>query len=873
MTSLFAFGLVVIWLALQHAQGGLSSAIGPAKVVISEDVDPDQMQNNAYARPPNSPLKSSPPACPGKDKLLHVEASDRARKALTGWLAKDTIRLIFIYFDLVVGNLTFHPGSCPHANKSAIVAQTPLAWVLSNGESNGGGSIASHSFAHAYLTLPVSYPRIYSMGILDGHYVGYMRHDVYRMKVVVNPTQQENDVDKNCWNELNKTERASLMLEVVQGFVSELEQRPAENTTKWTMCYTDPTSKNLPPSTSLLVPKTPVYVCQDEDGSMRKLERDSFLTGLFGLFLCLSLAALVFQLYAFSKGIWFLRIWGEKQPKPFRFENGRLFHKEDEFFSNSRLPMHVTVGGLLMSDIVLGRQAFVRMKWILFLAVCFFLYAVWPNLLVQSILNPTSPIVRLGVHSEETFGRNLSCNPNVPATLSLSVISTGFYCSAGPMFSFIYSILLFIDDPSAVGSYIFKAFSLAPLQHASSIFLNIVAFLRVILLFPLKPPSRAQAANYNKDAECCTKLSFVLFVIRAFVLAQLFFWFPIFSIIMIDVVFSFVGEILDITGFRTVCTLVEGPPSSRPSENEKPDGCLPFLFWLVLSLPLIVLYIEGSELLMFLLLSSISLYMTYPLPTFLVVSWLVALVAETQNILHDYRSPMLFIQEKFVEKVMSLAKNHIKLKKTPRADATDEFILTGPRLYLKNKPKNRPAVDWSLFFRLSQKAWDSVCLQLLSHQERNVFSPITKDDGRCVRPVFWSLDVRTDAERNKNPTMLKLQKILWMRFFQRLAKLVFLVTLFLAIIVLLVAFNSLWKDPNPKDTSSLLLTILVVPLYTFVRTKVSPFSLSIDEKLLVEKSLDKELEKCFRSSIVNVSEFKLWIVLLKCLILFLFSFL
>ena len=119
-------------------------------------------------------------SCSRQNVSLRVEASEEARKDLSGWLAKDTTLLVFIYFDLVVSSVTYHPGSCPNDGKTAIDAQTPLAWVLTSGGPNGGGDIGTHSFAHAYLTLPVSYPRIYSMGILDGHYVASMRHEVLR---------------------------------------------------------------------------------------------------------------------------------------------------------------------------------------------------------------------------------------------------------------------------------------------------------------------------------------------------------------------------------------------------------------------------------------------------------------------------------------------------------------------------------------------------------------------------------------------------------------------------------------------------------------------------------------------------------------------
>ena len=171
---------------------------------------------------------------------FRVEASDEARKDLSGWLTKDTTRLVFIYFDLVVGNLTYHPGSCPNDGKTAIDAQTPLAWVLTIGGPSGGRDIGTHSFAHAYLTLPVSYPRIYSMGILESHYVPRMRHEVYGMSVVVDNATAAVD-GESCWNELNKTEKASLMLEVVQDLVRALDR--SDNTTSWSMCYTDPTKR------------------------------------------------------------------------------------------------------------------------------------------------------------------------------------------------------------------------------------------------------------------------------------------------------------------------------------------------------------------------------------------------------------------------------------------------------------------------------------------------------------------------------------------------------------------------------------------------------------------------------------------------------
>ena len=305
-----SFGLVAVFFCMQ----GVRAATGPTNMLHAshEDISLSVTQSETFLQSRSI-----------QNVSLRVEASDKARKDLSGWLAKDTTRLVFIYFDLVVGNLTYHPGSCPNDGKTAIDAQTPLAWVLTSGGPDGGGDIGSHSFAHAFMTLPVSYPRIYSMGILDGHYVASTRHEVYGMKLVVGNTTT---VDGNsCWNELNKTEKASLVLEVVQDFVRDLDR--SDNTTSWSMCYTDPTNEDLPFSNSPLIPYTPAYVCQDGNGSMQRLERDSFLKALFVLFVILSFGALALQLYALSMGLRFLRLWGETKEVFSPLDNGNYFAK------------------------------------------------------------------------------------------------------------------------------------------------------------------------------------------------------------------------------------------------------------------------------------------------------------------------------------------------------------------------------------------------------------------------------------------------------------------------------------------------------------------------------------------------------------------
>ena len=269
--------------------------------------------------------------------------------------------------------------------------------------------------------------------------------------------------------------------------------------------------------------------------------------------------------------------------------------------------------------------------------------------------------------------------------------------------------------------------------------------------------------------------------------------------------------------------------------------------WIPFSLTFAMLYIQGSELLMFAILSSVSLYIAYPLQTLLIVSWSLALVVETQNFLHDYRSPLLAVQGKFIDKVKTLAADFVEIK------TNDDDSM---HLCLGSTSSRGENVDWTKFFKLSQHVWTKTCLGLVT-SDKGSFSGTEQHKGldnvHYVRFVLQWLDVRPDDEVNKTSTKKKLQKNLWVRCLKGLIRLLILVLLFLSLVMILLAFNSLWKDPNPKDTNSLLLTILIVPMYTFVRTKLSGNSVTDDEKLLLEKVLDVELEKCLRDSIERVS--------------------
>ena len=470
-------------------------------------------QNNLLAAdqqnmttPTTSPVTASP-LCPGKQDLLQVEASDEARKALVGWLAKDTARLIFIYFDLVVGNLTYHPGSCPDDGMSAIDAQTPLAWVLTSGGPDGGpGAPGSHSFAHAYLTLPVSYPRIYSMGILEGHYVANLRHEVYKMKVVVDNSSYVDGAD--CWADMNTTEKTSAMLEVIQGFVSDLERAAAsKNTSSWRVCYSDPTvaDAHFPTSSSALLPHTPAYICQNEYASVEKLERDSFLKGLHYLFVGLCCGSVVLQFFAFSKALNFLWFWGARRSSRKLLRKTKTFDK-DGLFDKSRLPDHVTVGGLLSSDIAFGQRAFFRLKFLLVWTVCCLVYGVLTNLLVHYILLPTDSIAKLRVSSSETLDSKVPCHVGGGGgSYRVWYVTYSVY---GPLFVLIFSVFVRNSRSVSMKAALLKSFSVLAYAFAPLIFLIVLKNIKYILQVPIKRPwlKVSKFRNTGRSAGVCALL-------------------------------------------------------------------------------------------------------------------------------------------------------------------------------------------------------------------------------------------------------------------------------------------------------------------------------------------------------------------------------
>ena len=804
--------ILILSAVLVCVHDGSASSIGQNNLL---DADQQNMTT-----PTTSPVTASP-LCPGKQDLIHVEASDEARKALVGWLAKDTGRLIFIYFDLVVGSLTYHPGSCPDDGMSAIDAQTPLAWVLTSGGPDGGpGAQGSHSFAHAYLTLPVSYPRIYSMGIFEGHYVATLRHEAYRMKIMVaNSTSFDAE---SCWKSLNKTEKSSLMFEVVESFVSNLgEGVTSKNTTSWRMCYSDPTGEDLPFSSSPLIPHTPVYICRDERGSLQRLEQDPFLKGLFTSLIGLSVAL---QLFVLSKAAQSVKNWLENSSR-FELRNGKMV-SDSEFFDKCRLPVHVTIGGVLGSNVAFRWMAFPWLKPLLMMAIYFIFYVFWPYYLAQVLLNPSTHTSKFAVSTFETFGQHSCCNSTPWLRHSHASTFNYFFLALISVWTYMYAVVFFPELAPVFLSSLLRAF----LKPAASFFRSLSLTYFGQFLFNIRRYSgNREDSSKSERRSLLSILSIFIVEIPHFLLMCLLFFltevhFLVFRLPSLIKVFL------------------------KESQAKRVRMLVLFLFNTMYLCLIFFPFINVSELLIFTCLSFVCLYITYPTQTLLVITWSVALVKETQNIIQDYRAPLLAVQKGFVEKMKSLMKDHIK------REGDEEGSIRFSRLCFEKVSHSGRTVNWKVFCQRSESVWLKVCLQLVTGSKKTVsMSTNLWNEVHCAKHVKKWLDVRKDNRTDDdNSTLEELQKILWMRLLYDFSKLSVLVLCFLSAAMIILSFNSLWKYSNPKNTNVLLLIILVVPFYTFVRGRLSSSSLSDDEVMLVERRFDVDLEKCFHESMAHV---------------------
>ena len=802
---------------------------------------PVGQSNTTFASAPSNSTTTSTnaskfPACTGNNVSLVVDASSEAREDLLVWLAKDTMRVVLIYFDLVVGSLVYHPGTCPNDRKSATDAQTPLAWALTSSATSGANE--PHTLADAYLTLPFSYPRTYSLGILNGHYVGYMYHEHYRMKMVVRD-------DDGCWSKLDKDLKAAEMGAAVRRFLrnSTFEVRheiDSKNTgiSKWRLCYSDPSEYDLPASTSLLITRTPAYVCQEKSGSYEKLQQGVFLRGLRIFFPMLTIGMFVLQLLAVRKGVHLLRAWGEEDEH--LHERNEQLVLTDDFFSISKIPVQATVGGLLSSECVLGRQAFDHFKKLVLCFGVFTVFGLWPVINVL-ILAPVSWLPdttsTTAVYQSETIWPFFSCGTFSTYGRSAPTVLSGFiagnYTSGGVVLAFIICVYFVYSSKQKLHAVVF----LNGFQYASAfmvdwalcLFLNILVFLRITLQYPSLPYYRRWYAlcpekidNDKESWSCKNKRERTrLPLSKKSVFAQLIFWLLLLPILVVAATAGLV---------KHIC---------QPLVNIWVSSKLFSLVLLFLSFPFYILffYIQSSELLAFFLLSSVSLYITYPLPTLITVSWMLALAVEAQNLLHEHRQPLLAARKPFMKKLKEITERFVE------ADGKKPGGLS-----MRSVDRDGHKVDWKKFTKKLDQVWLKTYLCLWPAETASESEDFHGVETNIL--LTW-LDVRNHKEVRSNKALLVLQKILLARLFKGVLYLFFLVVLFLSVVLLLLAFDSLWKNTNPKDTNTLLLAFLAVPFYTMVRTKFSTSSLTEDQKEFLKRAFDVELESCFKESLVG----------------------
>ena len=460
---------------------------------------------------------------------ITIDPSREARLELGRLLQRKTLdkklQLIFVYFNLIVGNATgnttYHPGSCPADGRSERDAKTPLSWAIAY-ETNGQSVFHDHSFARAYLTLPVSHPRLYSFGYLDGDYVRYVNHYKYNMSIeVTDYLNSAGGKEISCWESLSDDTKAALVTEQVQQIVLEIENRTTTSSS-WEVCYSDPVKTGLK-TASLLTGNTPAYMCVPRDQPSNQLPvllpllRDQPLHWFRRFLISLGLVAAALQLYIVFFVADLAVNWGnDKKQKPAMQEGeNELLQLRENFFSKVHLPVRVTIGGLLNDARMFGPRAFRRLKIGLLLLTLLTMYMFWPLYLMLYVFSARKSESNSGdrLLYPDSFG---ICGQG--GNLGTSTDLFWFYATFigavllpfAPIIGFM--IIKFSDQKNTIGTNsravehvdLLKA-ARFPIRWAHLFCLAIICFARPLLCIPLH---REHSTVFSEKRPCYAWLAF-----------------------------------------------------------------------------------------------------------------------------------------------------------------------------------------------------------------------------------------------------------------------------------------------------------------------------------------------------------------------------
>ena len=814
---------------------------------------------------------------------ITIDPSREARLELGRLLQRKTLaktlQLIFVYFNLVVGsateNTTYHPGSCPANGRSERDAKTPLSWAIAY-ETNGHSVFHDHSFARAYLTLPVSHPRLYSLGYLDGDYVRYVNHYKYNMSIeVTDYLYSTGGKEISCWESLFDDTKAALVTEQVQQFVLEIENRTTTSSS-WEVCYSDPKTVRHRSTASLLIDYTPVYMCvprdqpADQPPMRNRLHRDQLFHWFQGFLIFLGIAAAALQLYIVFIVTDFALNWGDdRQQKPARRERqNETLQLRENFFSKFHLPVRVTIGGLLNDVRMFGPDAFRRLKIGLLLVTLFTIYMFWPLYLMVYILSP--------IKSESSSGDRLLYPDSFGGwcqggNLGTSTTTVWFYfvfiSAVALSLVFITVILIHTCQQKATGGVDSEAVEHADLPKAArfpirwgySIVLAIICFARPLLCIPI---FRRHWTVYSGE-NCCPKF-----------LAYCVAWCSwcvsiIYTYIVIFVCFAL--ECL-IAAFSPAIVITDVLSAIRCPEDRCPR--LPVAMFVLACLYLVpfylLIYTIGVELVTFAIVTFFGLYLQYSTPTFMITSWVVSFAVEVRKTLIDYRAPLLAIWGEYIDKV----KGVIQEKKGFATMPTDHGPTQKFELRLKScndqKRENGDVINWEKFLVSAETVFDQACYQILEDDCPDALTAAVKgklkwygshieDKKRSGDLLLWAtefLTVTLPPGKEKDQDLVKMrecvQHFLRVKLCYEIVKLTILLVVLLMALMILLAFNGLWG--SAKDVNSLLFTVALLPLFAFYRRNVGSPALNQHQLMLVKKIVSEGIDQALQRSTTKVSK-------------------
>ena len=833
-------------LCLSQLSGATSPTPAQTPVYVTSHADGDRASSTTVA--PEGAL--SP---------LTISAGLEAKGRISGFLggSPTDLQLIFIYFDLVLNDTEYHPGACPSDGKSAADADTPLKWALVR-TPDGRNVNEQDNFARAYLSLPLGFPRVYSLGRLEGNYVRYVSHGKYKMKMEVNEFVWTN---WSSWSSLSSERKAELVRMKIGEFLNELKSNA---TSSWKLCYSDP--RKYFSSFFWGAVMTPSYQCEagDPKNPPQQLEATGMLKAFYVLLVSMSSVLALAHLRSFFS-LTFLTDWGtESNDKLTCDDEGRIQIKGN-FLSENRLPGHTTVGGLLASNWLLGHRAFYRLKYFLFV-----ISRMWPYILVViislAVLSPQlsesdEPSYR--VLQEDSFVECYGFGRNRLMVTAFSTLALFFSILAASMA--VYAAILTWTRSAPVQNSKDQRFlkvnvSLGELGSRSSraltsIFSFLVLFIRTTLSWPGKPKDCSN--DSRPKPRLSVKKSVPVFFAATFV------WI---TVLIGSFICCCVGILIEL--FLLVSSPFHVDFDSISGSQHRSHRKFFFLLWKYTMLGEVVLFwaytsfVIAFEFSSFVSLTFIGLYINYQLQFFTGISWVAALFIETRKALESYRSPLRVIRKIYTDEVKTILKEQ---------DAFEGFLMSSDgdfasenlQLYLKSKSSPGTCHDWEHFLLQAPRVFQFACLQVLRQPgwkmpASRVYCPA---QPRAAKPVcsqrLKDIDlVSSMSSKLSDPKVksaedrlrMELQYFLKVRLARTLAEFLGLLTVVLTLFTLLFGFGHLFSSDGVNSINSILFQLFLIPTYTYVRSAYSSPPLDESQLLLVGRIIKANLQQVLRDS-------------------------